>query len=777
MMDCIHESPAAAWSGGAVAAVRGLLELSQLARGKPALDDTLDAVARIVADSLGFRTVVINTYRPDGDDYEAVTVRGGDRVREVLLGQISAGRTWEPLLDPRFLSRGVYFIREGDIEHDPSLGWYTPDLPPCDDDSEYTWRAGDALFATLDGLGGRRYGIISVDEPESGLRPDDQGLEVLAAIAAHAALAIESASQLHELEAALARNRAVIRSTLDCVIAVDDCATVIEFNPAAEQTFGYRSEDVLGRDLIDLLVVPESRAVYRRHLTESRRTGDWKLLGRRIETTALCAGGDRLPVEMTISLVRGSEKEAPIFYGFARDISERRRGEEQLAYLAYHDALTGLPNRILVEEQLDLALARARRTGDSAALMFVDLDDFKEVNDRLGHAAGDQLLAAVSARLRAVLRDSDMLARQGGDEFLVLLADLSEDPTTAAERVGGKLLDALREPFVVAGTEVRTGASVGISLYPAAADSEALLRHADVAMYRAKGAGGGRLMFHERSASITARRTSISTQMRHAIARGELELHYQPIWRLQPERRIRGVEALLRWRHPDRGLLRPEAFINLAEQGSAADELIEWVLSEACRQGREWRELAMTQMIGVNVSPSQLLAPNFVSRLVDQIKDHGLETASFMVELTESAWSVDAAEVLAVTAKLRAAGLGLALDDFGVGYSSLSRLASLDVDVIKVDRHMLIGVPGDPTAVKVLTAILELATTCGAEIIAEGVEADAQIEFLIDHGVIFAQGFQLAYPMMGSELTSLLARHLHARDAPPRRVAALAQHP
>jgi diguanylate cyclase (GGDEF)-like protein/PAS domain S-box-containing protein len=458
-------------------------------------------VARIVSQSLGFGTVVINIYRPDVDEYEVVTVHGSERARSILLGQVTSARTWEPLLDPRFLHHGVYFIPEGAVDHDQSVVWYTPVVSPSGAvDRDAAWHADDALFATLDGLGGRRYGVISVDDPENGLRPDDQLLEVLGALAAHAALAIESTSQLRELEAAVARTGAVIAATLDCVVAIDAGAHIIEFNPAAEQTFGYRSADVLGKDVTDLLVVPEHRDRFRHVLAKGLRTEEWSILGQRTETTVLCADGTRVPVELTAALVRSGDRDAPLFYGFARDITERRRSEEQLAYLAYHDALTGLPNRMLVEEQLDLALARARRTGGSAALMFVDLDDFKEVNDRLGHAAGDKLLAAVAGRLRAVLRDSDMLARQGGDEFLVLLADLTDGPADAAENVGGKLLDALREPFVIAGTEIRTSASIGISLYPAdAGDTEALLRHADTAMYRAKGCGGGRLALHERS--------------------------------------------------------------------------------------------------------------------------------------------------------------------------------------------------------------------------------------------------------------------------------------
>ena len=772
-MDSISEPPRPQGSGWVIAPVRGLLELSHLTRRRPGLRETLDDVARIVSSSLGFRTVIINMYRPDTDEYEVAIVRGNERARRLLLGEVTPASTWDPVLDPRFLRHGVYFIPEGTMEYDdPAVTWYRPEAPDGainGEPGEDRWRVDDALFAPLEGLGGRRYGVISVDEPATGRRPDDQALEVLGALAIHAAMAIESASQLQELESALARHRAVISSTLDCVVAIDSSARIVEFNPAAERTFGHSAADALGRYVVDLLVPPENRDEYRSYIRRVLSTGDSRLLGRRVETAALCADGSRLPVELTMSLVRTGEDDPPVFYGFLRDIAERRRGEEQLAYLAYHDPLTGLPNRVLVEEQLDLALARARRTGGSAALMFVDLDDFKEVNDRLGHAAGDQLLAAVAARLRAVLRDSDMLARQGGDEFLVLLADLTGDPTPAAENVGGKLIDALREPFAVTGIEVRTGASIGISLYPDdAADTETLLRHADVAMYRAKTAGGGRLAFHERSAALSTRRASISTQLRRAIVNGELELHYQPVWALSPERRISGVEALLRWRHPDRGLLTPDAFLTLAEQGSAGDELIDWVLREACRQARWWRDDGLHPVIGLNVSPHQLLAPRSVSRIVEHITDHGLSTGNFVIELTESAWSVDSAEALDVVARLRAAGMWLALDNFGVGYTSLLHLRDLACDVIKVDRRMLVDVPGDPTAVKVLRAAFALAEACGAEVIAEGIETEAQIAFLIEYGVTHAQGFHLAHPVPGSDLTALLERHLVPEAAPRR---------
>jgi diguanylate cyclase (GGDEF)-like protein/PAS domain S-box-containing protein len=768
-MHSAGESSEPTQAGEAVASLRGLLELSRLTRRQPTLHETLRAVAETVSDALGFATTVVNVYRPERDDYEVVAVHGTNGVRETLIGQVTAAETWEPLLDPRFRRHGVYFIPEGSIEYDDSVRWHVPepdDSVPADEDS---WRPEDALFAPLDGAGGRRYGIISVDEPLSGRRPADHALEVLGALAAHAALAIESSLQMAALEAALARNRAVIASTLDSVIVVDADDRVIEFNPAAERTFGFRMRDVLGRPAVDLFVPPEIRDAYQRgarRLRESRRS---RLLDRRIETTAMRRDGTEFPVELTVTRVAGAEGEAPIFYAFVRDISERRRGEEQLAYLAYHDALTGLPNRLRVEQELDLALARARRSDGAAALMFVDLDDFKEVNDHLGHAAGDRLLAAVAGRLRGVLRSSDVLARQGGDEFLVLLADLADDAPLAAESVGAKLLEALREPFVIAGSEVRTGASIGISLYPVdAADTEALMRHADAAMYQAKGAGGGRLAFHQRSAQLHSRRTGVSDQLRSAIANGELELHYQPLQSLDEAHTIAGVEALLRWRHPERGMLSPDEFMPLADQTSAGNELMVWVIAEACRQAREWLADGLSPLIGINVSPQQLLSPGFVTRFGHQVSTAGLSAENFVIELTESAWTLDSAEAPAVIADLRSAGATLVLDDFGAGYSSNSRLPRLAFDAIKVDGRMLAGVPGDAAAVALLKAVLDLVAAAGSDVIVDGIETEAQVEFLTAYGIRFGQGVGLARPAPGAELTAALKRSL-VRGPPPRR--------
>jgi diguanylate cyclase (GGDEF)-like protein/PAS domain S-box-containing protein len=760
-MDSIPEPSGANEHGPAVAPLRGLLELSRLMRRQPSLVEVLDAVARSVSQVLGFATVAINTYHPETDEYEVVTVRGNRRARELLLGDVTGAETWAPLLDPRFLRCGVYFIPAGQLEFDETVTWYTPQLSPDAPQGERSWHADDALFATLDGPGGRRYGVISVDEPKSGLRPDDGQLEVLSALAAHAALALDSSRQMGALEAALARNRAVMTSSLDCVIAMDGAGAIIEFNPAAERTFGYRAQDALGRQLAELIIFPDERETHRHAIRDGLATGGWRILGRRVEMTAMRADGSEFPVELALTMVDATGREGPLFYGIVRDISERRRGEEQLTYLAYHDALTGLPNRIQVEQQLDLALARARRSLGAVALMFIDLDEFKEVNDRLGHAAGDRLLVDVAARLRAVLRDTDLLARQGGDEFIVLLADLSGDPARAAENVASKMLRALREPFVVGGSRLRTLASIGVSVYPDdAEDTESLLRHADTAMYLAKAAGGARIAFHERSEAILSRRAGLSAQLHRAMAAGELELHYQPLWHLGARREIAGVEALLRWRHPDHGMLRPDAFINLAEQSLAGDELVSWVLAQACEQTRRWRDLGLALTVDVNVAPQQLLAPGYSARFVEQIRACGLAPSDFVIELTESAWSVDSAEMLQVIAELRALGTKFALDDFGAGYSSLGRLRKLDFDLIKIDRSLMVGIPSDPGAVAVLEAIFGLAGACQSRVVVEGVETQEQVGFLADRDIAYAQGFLFGHPLPPDRLTPLLVRYL-----------------
>jgi EAL domain-containing protein (putative c-di-GMP-specific phosphodiesterase class I) len=282
-------------------------------------------------------------------------------------------------------------------------------------------------------------------------------------------------------------------------------------------------------------------------------------------------------------------------------------------------------------------------------------------------------------------------------------------------------------------------------------------------MYRAKAGCGGQLAFHRAAETIIARRASVSAQLRRAIAQSELELHYQPVWRIGAERGIAGVEALLRWRHPDRGLLKPDSFIALAEHSAVGDDLVDWVLHEACRDVSRWRDFGLQPRVGLNVSPHQLLASDFVARMQDVLRGYELEPSAFMIELTESAWTVDAADTLAALGDLRIAGAALAIDEFGAGFSSLSRLHTLDVDVVKLDRILLHGIPDDETAASVLRAVIDLARVGRVAIIAEGVESDEQITWLLANQIEHAQGYLFGHPLGADELMPLLTRCLLPR--------------
>ena len=328
------------------------------------------------------------------------------------------------------------------------------------------------------------------------------------------------------------------------------------------------------------------------------------------------------------------------------------------------------------------------------------------------------------------------------------------------------MLRSLRDPFVVGTTQVWTTASIGISLFPTdATDTEALLRHADAAMYQAKAGRGGRLAFHQPNGNIVAKRTGVSAQLGRALTGAELELHYLPIWHVGSERGVHGVEALLRWRHPDRGLLRPASFMDLADQSAVADDVIDWVLTEACRHVASWREAGLAPRVSLNMSHNQLLAENFAERFVAVLGEHGLDADRFQIELTESAWTVDPEEMLAVVASLRRSGTSFAIDDFGAGYSSLSRLRERSFDTIKIDRALVAAVPGERTTDAVLRAVVELARACEAELTAQGVERQEQLTFLRDNGISLMQGYLFGQPLPMHEVTPLLHGRLVAARA------------
>ena len=438
-------------------------------------------------------------------------------------------------------------------------------------------------------------------------------------------------------------------------------------------------------------------------------------------------------------------------------IAQRLKSESDRNYtLARVDPLTGIANRTMLEEQLEVAVGSATASGTAVALAYLDLDDFKVVNDSLGHAAGDELLAGVAERLRTCARATDLVARQGGDEFLFLLGGV---PPGEAVRIVQALFDrvqaALREPFAVAGAELMVGASMGVSVFPDDAGSAAALRqHADAAMYCAKRSGSSWAIYDATTVAPTARLT-LAARLRRAVTAGELELHYQPVFRLSDEC-ITGVEALVRWRAADGTLIAPADFIPVAEQTGDIEAVGEWVLEELCGQARRWSDAGLHPNFGINVSPRELRRAAFAESFAGRIADHGLDPRRFVVELTETAWTLETAHTLPVLEALRASGLLLALDDFGAGYSSLARLLELPVDVIKVDRSLLAGVPERAAAVAVFEAIRNLAEACGCDVVAEGIETAAQRDLLAQLGCQLGQGFGLARPADAATTTERL---------------------
>jgi diguanylate cyclase (GGDEF)-like protein/PAS domain S-box-containing protein len=448
--------------------------------------------------------------------------------------------------------------------------------------------------------------------------------------------------------------------------------------------------------------------------------------------------------------------------GITADITERRRAADELAdaqarlaHLAYHDALTDLPNRLLFQEHLEQAIARARRGGLAVAVLFVDLDDFKLVNDSHGHSVGDELLRIVATRLREAVRETDVVARLGGDEFLVLVADV--DPAAAvdaAERVADTIRAALRAPVRLAPGELYARASIGAALYPADADTaEELFSKADIAMYRAKEAG--RLAHRPTIASSLDAADQLATvaRLRHALDRREFVLHYQPLVALHAGQMV-GVEALIRWNDGERGLVAPDSFVPLAERAGLIGPISEWVVEAACAQVAAWRAEGIDLYASVNM-PALMWRPAEIRRMLAAIGRAGIPADRLMVEITESAAISRPAILEPIMADLHERGLRVAIDDFGTGHSSLERLSQMRVTTLKIDRSFIAAVPGDRRVSLLVATIVQLARNLGLEPLAEGVETEAQRRFLVEHGCLLGQGFYFSRAVPASEIAAL----------------------
>jgi diguanylate cyclase (GGDEF)-like protein len=434
---------------------------------------------------------------------------------------------------------------------------------------------------------------------------------------------------------------------------------------------------------------------------------------------------------------------------------ERKRVELELSFLAMHDSLTGLANRALFIDRLHLALARSQRSGTWVAVVFIDLDRFKAVNDHLGHELGDMVLIDVAKRLRELMRPVDTVARFGGDEFMVLCDELESEAD--AVRIAERITTGMEAPFRIGGHDMHIGVSAGVAIASdGVARAEVLIRDADQTMYRAKRESRRFALYDEAAHADSLERLELENELHGALERGELRLHYQPLVGLGTGGAIEGLEALVRWEHPERGLLHPVEFLDIAAETRLIFEIGEWVLGEACQRLAEWARAGHDLVISVNLSPQELLRPELPAAVAASLERTGLDPARLCLEVTEHSVASDSERLVAVLAGLRRTGVRVAMDDFGTGHSSLSALAAYPLDIVKLDRSFVARLNEDERHVRMLKAVVEAAHAFALTAIAEGVEDEQQLATVRAVGCDAAQGFLFARPAPAEEITRLL---------------------
>jgi diguanylate cyclase (GGDEF)-like protein/PAS domain S-box-containing protein len=533
---------------------------------------------------------------------------------------------------------------------------------------------------------------------------------------------------------------------------------ILECNQAAAHMFGYDSpKEILATPITDIYQMISDRESFLRRLKSEKSLTNH-------ETNYRRKNGESAWAMINATLVDDDSGTASFIEGTFVDITERKVAEERVQSLAYFDALTGLPNRTLLRDRLSLALAGARRKKSKVALFFLDLDRFKNINDSLGHSAGDLLLKGVAERLKAWGREHDTIARLGGDEFVVVASDVNDivDAAVAAQR----LMDGLTAEMVIQGHSLSVSCSLGISIYPEhGTDSETLIKHADAAMYTAKDNGRNNFQFFTSDMNAQAvERLNLENTLRTALDRKELFLMYQPQMDIA-SRKITGLEALLRWQHPKMGLVPPDEFIRTAENSGLIVPIGEWVLRTACSQARKWQDEGLTAVsVAVNVSAVQFRREGFSELIRQVLFEAGLAPQYLELEVTESLLLSSADVTLSVLQELKNMGLSLAIDDFGTGYSSLSYLKRFPVSKLKIDRSFVRDVALNPDDAAITTAIISMAKSLNLKVIAEGVEDEAQMSFLRAHHCDEIQGYYFSKPLVADEVADKLrAEHSEAR--------------
>lgn len=579
----------------------------------------------------------------------------------------------------------------------------------------------------------------------------DEMLTTLEAALGKQSLVRAHADVQQRLEKSEALHRYIVNSSPDIVFMLDGRGRFCFINSKIESLLGYDSEELDGKHFRHILdehdVARGSYALRDPSITaENPRTIEVRLktrgsqkANRYFEITAFPVDNETWPPAADFN-ARSPGRKARV-YGTARDVTERKEAEAFINFQAYHDLLTRLPNRALFTDRLNLAITQARRNKQKLAVMFLDLDRFKVINDTLGHAMGDLLLQAVTQRLEGCIRKGDTLSRFGGDEFTLLLPAINNNDD--ARRIAKKLIDAIKAPFQLGEHEVFVGVSIGIAMYPEAGTSlDQLIQNADIAMYHVKAQGKDSYRFYSESMSIdTANRLSLERDLRQALENNELRVYYQPQV-CAKNGRIVGLEALVRWQHPERGLLYPRDFLPLAEETKLIVGLSEQVLAQACRQVNEWILDGNKDLrLAVNLSPVQVEHPRFVENLVRQLKNEGFPAGNLEIEITENVIMNDLEQISQKLRELADLGVRIAIDDFGTGYSSLNYLHHLPIHTLKVDQSFVRAIRNGEDDACIVDAIVAMAHGLKLDIIAEGVETDAQLAYLRGLGCHQVQGF------------------------------------
>jgi diguanylate cyclase (GGDEF)-like protein/PAS domain S-box-containing protein len=550
----------------------------------------------------------------------------------------------------------------------------------------------------------------------------------------------------------------------DAIVVTDAEGRIKETNTQLERLFHYSGNELLGHP-IEILIPERYRQNYHAHRKAYDGQPHIRPTGAALELFGVCKDGTEFPIDIMLCPVETPR--GRMLLGVIRDITERKQREEdmgnslalserEMAHLAQHDGLTDLPNRLLLDDRLTQAISLARRNHSQLAVLFLDLDGFKHINDSLGHPVGDKILQSVAERISACVRKSDTVSRQGGDEFVILLSEVTHASDAAI--IAAKIIAELKRRHRIGKHRLRISASIGLSTYPNdGEDAETLIKNADAAMYDAKQSGRDKYRFFKSQMSLRAvERQSLEEQLRYALEREELLVHYQPKVNLKTGA-ITGVEALLRWQNPERGLLLPGQFLTIAEDNSMILAIDRWVLREACRQMREWLDAGLLVVpVAVNISALEFRSSQFVQGVQDDLKNACLDPKYLELELTESGLMRHAEPTAHTLRQLKAIGVRLAIDDFGTGYSSLSYLTRLPIDTLKLDQSFLNDVIVDSDRAIIVDAVVSLGRSLKKRVIAEGVETPEQLRFIQELGCDEGQGYYFSPPVIGQQFAKLI---------------------